>query len=737
MTVEHSALAGLDEVAWDSLEHAYGPATDVPELLRVLVSGDQEQAAEAVYELYGTIWHQGSVYPATIPAVPFLIRIAVCGAAGAQTPELLGLLADIAGSSDPRGVEDPDAVRSAVAADTGAIAGLLEHPDAKTRAAALLVLVHASSPARIRPLILQRWHAETEAAPRAEVLRAMMRVDSETAAVLAGGVLSAGASGDSPGDAVLRLSAALAWIRAGRAMDERIRDAALNGEGELFDQFITALAEHQGTRSAIELLAEALDRSHEAPIEVAEQYVSTARFLIVNYRSAPALLAEPLARLLDRPDLARRVIALLELIGPDAVGRATRDRVAALAAGVDADADDDAGEGIADEALVCLTRWNDPIVPSLLARALANRSQIFNGVTEATPLLFDADLLIAIRHRLAEICDAAHEPSPDAGNLFTAVQNRNEPIHLAKILTAWGSSANPAEPELTRLLAVRPAVAAIALGAIGARSLEALALLRRVAATADDGDAIRARLAAARAIRTLTQDTDPLVAAVHFGLTAESKNPDDRAAAAEAATELPEHADLLAPLLLQALEGIPVPTPSLPAHQARMKLGRALWLLTGRPESVIDVLRATLDLAGEMFTAWTVVTAADLAAELGPAARELAPALEAALAEPISCAAAAQSLLAVDPEGPWASGARREELADHLLGTFEASNSPVPRSRAADVLQILAGHGPLRATVAAKLRTYAEQDERFPIGVQDLEHLRADEELRSRIRALL
>lgn len=230
MTVEHSALAGLDEVAWDSLEHAYGPATDVPELLRALVSGDEEQAAEAVYELYGTIWHQGSVYPATIPAVPFLVRIAVSGAAGAQTPELLGLLADIASSSDPRGVEDRDAVRSAVGAHTETIAGLLEHPDAPTRAAALFVLVHASSPSRIRPLILQRWDAETEALPRAEVLRAMMRVDSETAAVLAGGVLSAGASGDLPGDAVLRLSAALAWIRAGRAMDERVRDAALNGE---------------------------------------------------------------------------------------------------------------------------------------------------------------------------------------------------------------------------------------------------------------------------------------------------------------------------------------------------------------------------------------------------------------------------------------------------------------------------------------------------------------------------
>ena len=59
MTTGPSALAGLDDVAWDSFEHAYGPAGDVPELLRAL-AGDDEAAAEAMYELYGTIGHQGS-----------------------------------------------------------------------------------------------------------------------------------------------------------------------------------------------------------------------------------------------------------------------------------------------------------------------------------------------------------------------------------------------------------------------------------------------------------------------------------------------------------------------------------------------------------------------------------------------------------------------------------------------------------------------------------------------------
>ena len=265
---------------------------------------------------------------------------------------------------------------------------------------------------------------------------------------------------------------------------------------------------------------------------------------------------------------------------------------------------------------------------------------------------FDAGLLIAIRRRLNEICDAAQEPSPAAGNPFAAVRDHSEPGQLAKTLAAWGARAEPAVPELVRLLAVRPMAAAPVLAAIGQPTLECVAALRRVAETADNREAVHARLAAARALRSLTGDAGALLAAVQYGLTTPSKDPDDRAAAAEAATELPDHADLLTPLLLQALQAIPAPTPSLPAHQARLKLGRALWLFTGQPEHVIAVLRTTLDLAGEDFTAWTVATAAELAADLatglgpdsGPAARELVAGLEAALADPVSAGAAARAL---------------------------------------------------------------------------------------------
>jgi hypothetical protein len=744
MTFDPSLLAGLDDVAWDLLEHAYGPATDVPEVLRALVSGDDELADEAMYELYGNIWHQGSVYPATIPAVPYLVAIAVARAAGKQTPEVLRLLGYIAASRDPRGVEDRDAVRLAVAAHVDAIAGLLDDAEAKTRAAVLFVLVYAGLADDVRPLITERWHTDVESLPRAEALNALMRVDPDAAADLADEALSAAGWGDSPDDAVLRVSCALAWIRAGGTMDERMLDAALtpipegsglwywNDDGELFDQLINKLAERHGAPASVELLAEALGRSGQLPAGQARRYLYAASQLIMAYRSVPRLLAVPIARLLERPELSRDVIAVLELIEPALVAAVARNRLIELA---QADATPQSDEAcLADNALACLARWNDPSVSGLLARALVERPQTLDIVAKPDAALpFDAELLEAIRRRLNEICDAAQEPSAESGNPFIDVQNRAEPGQLVRVLTAWGDLAAPAVPELLRLLQVRPAVAAPLVAALPPPSLEGMAQLRRIAATAEGGDAVYVRLAAARAIRTLTQDAGPLLAAVEFGLCTESKNPDDRSPAAEAATELPNHADVLAPLLLQALADIPVPTPSLPAHQARITIGRALWLLTGRPEHAIEVLRSTLGLAGEMFTAWKVATAADVAAEIGPAARELVPALEAALADPVSCPAAARALLAVDLDGPWATS-RREELTDLLFGVLVAGASSVACSRAVDVLATLT---PLPAASAEKLRAIAEADERFPIRVLDAEHLHGDDVLQSRIRTLL
>jgi hypothetical protein len=84
------ALAGLDQVDWSALGDAYGPATDIPALLRALVSGDPDHREFACSLLHQTIWHQGNVYSATAAAIPFLYNLLE-----ADGPQDNGAIADL------------------------------------------------------------------------------------------------------------------------------------------------------------------------------------------------------------------------------------------------------------------------------------------------------------------------------------------------------------------------------------------------------------------------------------------------------------------------------------------------------------------------------------------------------------------------------------------------------------------------------------------------------------------
>ena len=82
-------LHGLDEINWASLDHAYGPATNAPTLIRALLdpkSADSHIKTEALRcnrtvfeqvqdEFYSAICHQGTAYDSTIEVLPFLLNI--------------------------------------------------------------------------------------------------------------------------------------------------------------------------------------------------------------------------------------------------------------------------------------------------------------------------------------------------------------------------------------------------------------------------------------------------------------------------------------------------------------------------------------------------------------------------------------------------------------------------------------------------------------------------------------
>ncbi|MEU1226095.1 HEAT repeat domain-containing protein [Streptomyces sp. NPDC005828] len=86
---DESLLAGVDDVDWVGLHHAYGSAEDVPDQLRS-VCGDDEAAREAAFgSLFSNIFHQGTRYSASPRAVPFLARIAVAGPRRARAGTLM------------------------------------------------------------------------------------------------------------------------------------------------------------------------------------------------------------------------------------------------------------------------------------------------------------------------------------------------------------------------------------------------------------------------------------------------------------------------------------------------------------------------------------------------------------------------------------------------------------------------------------------------------------------------
>lgn len=84
ITADDNLLAGLDEVDWANLNHAYGTADDVPGQLRALCGDDEQAQQEAFGSLFNHLAHQGTRCQASPHAVPFLARIALGGPRSAR-----------------------------------------------------------------------------------------------------------------------------------------------------------------------------------------------------------------------------------------------------------------------------------------------------------------------------------------------------------------------------------------------------------------------------------------------------------------------------------------------------------------------------------------------------------------------------------------------------------------------------------------------------------------------------
>ena len=209
------ALAGLADIPWGDLSHAYGPAGDVPGLLRAIASGDAKAAGDAVSGLFGNIWHQGTVYQATPYAVPFLARMAAAGIRARNLVQLLGCIAE--STDDATGGR----ARAAVAAEAGLLIPLLHDADSGIRAGTGWMLARCGAGDGAFTAVHAQWAAEEKQVVRATLLKAMSELAPARALPF---IVRAAASGASAGE---RLAAAWACVTAGRPWDDDLRAASL------------------------------------------------------------------------------------------------------------------------------------------------------------------------------------------------------------------------------------------------------------------------------------------------------------------------------------------------------------------------------------------------------------------------------------------------------------------------------------------------------------------------------
>ncbi|WP_086831740.1 hypothetical protein [Streptomyces sp. NRRL B-24572] len=647
-------LAGLDDVDWASHRHAYGPAADVPGLLRALYRPDE--AADAADTLYMSVHHQGGcVASAAVAALPFLVRAATDPSVDAPVRiDLVDLVACVAAEGnrvEPRWI----APGWAEAWDT-AVPGLLpllHDPEPEVRTAAVGALEEAHGRADEALAALWTRHAR-ETVP--EVLGALVDAAGElaghadrerepTLARLRG--LTAPDAG--PGErlrAVAALRVAGAPGHHARVVDEVLAGGDLGGYrvAEAVKLLGGTLAERTGHLTR--LLGHPTASTRREALEAAAGELS-------RRRSAVPLLLPTAAELLDDPEPDNRLFAarVLGMCGTAALPWA--DRLAAMT--------DDEGEPYLpaqDHALWALSRTGDPRCAAPLARRLGGERLGFGYFSVHSEGWWTHEL--SLSETLGPLAAHARVLLPPLRTRLAAVRSVDEARALAQVLTAWGPAAAPAVPELCGLLETDGAVwAAEALAAIGPEAAAAVDRdrLRALIDAPPEGLPFAAR-ALARAYGRLTGDRGPALALYLPRLDEPYGNDHTAIVLGELGPAGAPYADRLRELLRSEATGwVPV------------RVGEALWRITGRAEEVVPVLVAAVEPYTGGGATRAVTETVRLLGRIGPAAAPAVPVLRAFLdadERPVE-------------HGGWRSVPEDDELCAAARAALRATAGPAPR----------------------------------------------------------
>ncbi|GAA4016020.1 hypothetical protein GCM10022247_43770 [Allokutzneria multivorans] len=584
-------LEGLTDIAWYRLDHAYGWAENVPDLVRAAASADGDAALEAIDELYGSVVHQGSVYSSTPFVLPFVFEI-VADPRAHHRALLVGLI-----SASAEGDRD-GSVKAVLDERVDELLDLLADDDDHVRgmAATTLGRMRGVSPSQMR------WDAETNPRVRSLILVAAFHQDRTRAAAWLGQALQE--------EAAVRVAAAYAIATNGLPWTPEVTAAVVSGcadgdplEGWEWDQsWLSTVVCSVAVGVVPELLAE-LARSEHRDVRLACVYAAIDA--MNSRRSLPEPLVPVLAQMLADSDIGivRGAVSAIRMSG---FAARAADELAALTAR-ELDLESPRSTDPRASALRTLIEIDDP---RWRAKVLAGRltAEIATAMVDAA-VPVDADLFDAVRTAFAGESDRSHR------------------VALVRLLGSWGPAASAALPEVLSTVDYAGGVAVLALAAIAPDSAQVHEALARKL-----GDVV-----AAKALHELTGDPEPLLFAIEANLR-------DHAAIAVLA-DVGDAAHRLLPRLREELGDDDA---TIPVRRARIAAAREYWRLTGETSTVLPTVAGVLAY-GDV----PAIDAAEFAAELGD--ESLVPLLENLLTDDSAAVPAALSLwritgrAAVDP----------------------------------------------------------------------------------------
>ena len=175
--------------AWDELQHAFGAASDLPDLLAAVSKATGTRFEQRMGELYERVLHQGTIYSASPPAARALIGMAAA-AAPREKKIFYDMLSEFA-SSARKAIRDGRAIPCCSGGDPVDGAAILrellqarsqfapdlQHADDSIRGfAGVLLTASADADAGAAQLVRDRYLVEVVPAVRLQWLDGLIRV---------------------------------------------------------------------------------------------------------------------------------------------------------------------------------------------------------------------------------------------------------------------------------------------------------------------------------------------------------------------------------------------------------------------------------------------------------------------------------------------------------------------------------------------------------------------------------